>query len=225
MTKSQEPLAINDLQKSKCETIVDLLNKLNELRETSVNVKDTEIKSDKIQKDSFSTGFLNYRFNDDDVIITDACTKSSRNVFSKTYKFDEYKAMLEQEVADRLWADKIFEEQHKIISELLLPQQDLYKKKIVNRQDKPIVAITILDRVNRDIDLPKFIISTTENSTIIVDVHNQNKQISFETSKILSTSRKDLSEILESNGFIVPNSRVERARTATATKTIDPARI
>jgi hypothetical protein len=219
MTKSQEPLAINDLQKSKCETIVDLLKKLNVLRESSENLKDTEIKIEDIKKDSFSTGFLNYRFNDDDVIITDACTKSSRNVFSKTYKFDDYKAMLEQEVADRLWADKIFEEQHKIISELLLPQQDLYNKKIVNRQDKPIVAITILDKANRDIDLPKFIISTTENSTIIVDTHNENKQISFETSKILSTSRKDLSKILECNGFIIPNSRVEGARTATRTQT------
>ena len=212
MTKSQEPMAINALQKSKCETIVDLLNKLNMLRDSSADAKDTKIKIEPIQKDSFSTGFLNYRFNDDDVIITDACTKSPRNVFSKTYKFDDYKAMLEQEVADRMWANKIFEEQHKIISELLLPQQDLYIRKIVNRQDKPIAAITIVETENRDMIFPKFIISTTENNTIIVDAHNENKQISFETSEISSKSRKDIGKILESNGFIVPNSRAERPR-------------
>jgi hypothetical protein len=219
MKKSQEPLAINDLQKSKCETIVDLLNKLNMLRDSSADAKDTKIKIEPIQKDSFSTGFLNYRFNDDDVIITDACTKSPRRVLSKTYKFDEYKAMLEQEVADRMWANKIFEEQHKIISELLLPQQDLYIRKIVNRQDKPIAAITIVETENRDMIFPKFIISTTENNTIIVDAHNENKQISFETSEISSKSRKDLSKILESNGFIIPNSRVEGARAATHNQT------
>lgn len=102
MKTSQTSNLINKKDIQNCQQIAELLTKLNNLRENSQDGNSTLVIPNTLQKNCFVTGFLNYSFIDNKVIIeTLSANGTLRNI--KTYDFDQYHDMLKNDLAVKEW--------------------------------------------------------------------------------------------------------------------------
>jgi len=218
MKTCQASNSINEKDIQNCQQIAELLTKLNNLRENSQDGNSTLVIPNSFQNNCFETGFLNYSFIDNKVIIkTFSEDGTSRNI--KTYDFDQYHDMLKQELALKEWGIPILNNQHKIISELLCSSEILYAQEILHNHEGRSLAVTNLKKSNKPLwgmSFPIYEISTTSDETTIIKYqHDQieKPQITLKTSEIIDSNKMQLKEDLTKKGFIAPETTVESANT------------
>jgi aspartyl-tRNA synthetase len=214
MKNSQKYTTTNKVDIENCHKIANLLSRLNILRENSQNGNQTLVLPNSFQDNCFETGFLNYIFHNGEVIIK-IISEAQPTANIQKYKFEDYHAKLQQELADKEWAIPILNHQHKIISNILCKHETLYPQEFIHKHQGNNVATTNLKSQKTPLwstDFPVFEISTTGNQTTITKHMfdgDEPKQVSFNTSEILAINIKEVEKKLIESKFINPETKIE----------------